>query len=42
MSSYFRSFVETTSRQPEESSVVWYLARWNKRYFRKGSVDFVL
>jgi len=39
MSSYFRRFVEITPWQAEESSVVWYLAQWNNRYFRRGSVD---
>jgi len=38
----YRRFVETTSWQAEVSSVVCYLARWNNRYFRRGSVDFVL
>ena len=37
-----RRFVEKTSWQAEESLVVSYVARSNNRYFRRGSVDFVL
>ena len=32
MSSYFRRFVEITTWQAEESSVVWYFAQWNNRF----------